>query len=404
MLTHDLLLYRSYKGALRLRFIDPEDEAHVALASELIEICKRGSGEAKKYLDEALNGRAMAYVQSRMAKGLVKLLSDRMEFVEPDSSAEEMRTEVFSVAQQLRQELSEETSFEDFEESLAEKLGRDLAEVREQLFSDLVGERPLLAFEDIGPEALLHRYNLSLVQSSLLHARSFELKFLEKSRPQLRRILRHLKFCRLVAEFIPQKGKNYLISVEGPAAIFSQAKKYGLQLAQFMAVVPLLEQYELSAEVEFPRKKPLKLTLSHEQGLRSHHRKGKGYVPEEVEKLLSSLERPGWDFDLQAEPLMVGASAWVVPDLALTYGQQTRWVELFHPWHKGALHARLQQLEEAPQPHLYLGVERKLLKDADLKTRVEGHQQCFLYTGFPSRRALNQVMIEVEKCNKASQG
>ena len=71
---------------------------------------------------------------------------------------------------------------------------------------------------------------------------------------------------------------------------------------------------------------------------------------------------------------------------------QTVCFELFHRWHKTLLARRLDQLGDRPDPQLFLGVDRSLLRDDALKSRVESHEQVMLFTSFPTTKRIRSVL------------
>jgi predicted nuclease of restriction endonuclease-like RecB superfamily len=177
-------------------------------------------------------------------------------------------------------------SQEQYEQRLAAGLARPLESIREVLYGDHPENRRLIEWKPIGAQQLLERYNLALVQGLVMKARRVEVRALA---PDLLRVRRWLKFCRLVSDVKPE-GNDWTIDVEGPAEILSMAKKYGLQLASFVGVVPVLGRYELSAEVVLGRGKPVLLQLDERSGLVSPHDVTLGYIPPEIEVIVKKLQ------------------------------------------------------------------------------------------------------------------
>lgn len=392
MLTRDLLLFTTRKGRMRPRFVKPKDALLLELAEDLVGFATASVGCPKKEVDEAMGGRALAHDKPKVAKGLVKLLQDRMEVAEPGEAAVERRAEVFAASMAVLAEVADDAGPEAFERALSERLGQDLDAVRAVLHEDLLDERPVEAFEPIEAAGLLDRYNLAQAQGLVLYAQRLELRLPGLGRPEVRRLLRWLRFCRLVAEVREGEGGATILVVEGPAALFEGSKSYGLQLAQFLAAVPTVPEWSLSAEVRLPRRPAATLVLAHDDPLVSTFSGGAGYVPSELQALLETVEIPGWRIDPAPAPRVVGITGLAVPDFALVPEQgASRAVELFHRWHKGQLGRRLDELEAQPDETFYVGVDRALLKDEALAARIEADPRCFLFRGFPSSRAIKAL-------------
>jgi predicted nuclease of restriction endonuclease-like RecB superfamily len=388
VLTRDLLLFRVREGRLRPSFIKREDPELVALATELISELESAKGQTRDDVEETLSLRAGAFSKPKVARGLVKLLLDRAQFDEPAEGIAETRWERFQVAARILRTLSPDTALESYEAKLAEALPAPLPEVREALYLDLPGRRRLLGWETLKPSELLDRYNLALAQGPLLGARRLTLRARAPELLRVRKLLRWLKFCRLVAE-VRRDGDDWALEVEGPGALLSLQKKYGLQLASFLSVVPVLERWELVAEVEASARKRAALVLDHRDPLVSPLPSALGHIPPEVATLAAGFEAAEWELDLTPTPRHMGAKGLCVPDLTFRHRESGREValELFHAWHAGALARRLTELKTRSDTGLLLGVDRALAKGEE-REALEAHPQVVLFHGFPSARRL----------------
>ena len=388
MLTKDLLIFRTRKGAVFPKRIATDDQA-LPLAQALVQRMNDGVGEPKGVVEADLTALANGHHQPRVAKGLVKLLTDRATFDEPEAEAPQRRSEWLLSAQSVREALTPSATFETYETALGAALG-DLDDVRERLYADLPERRALTGFKSIDGPQLLARYDLAQVQGLLLHADRLVLTVVDGDTPELRRVLRWMRFCRLVAD-VASNGGAWSLTIEGPAAVLEGAKKYGLKLATFFLVVPTLERWSARAEIKMPRRSPLQLQLDQNMGLRPGLEGGAGHVPPEMRAVLDGWTDEHWKLDANPAPKAMGVSGWCVPDLAAQRGEQTVAVELFHAWHHGALPRRLAELAVRPEPNLLLGVDRKLV--ARTQTEVTGPQM-FEFSGFVTRRGLKRALTE----------
>ena len=392
MLTRDLLASRVREGILRPSFIKAHDPALQALAKELLADAEAFKGQACDDVEEAFALKAGAFSRPKVARGLVKLLMDRLLFDEAGEGAFEARWKTLRVGASVLRTQPLDSTLEAYEARLSQALGAPLEEVREALYTDLPGNRKLLGWdgEPLTPQGLLDRYNLALAQGPLLNARRLTLRARAPELLRVRKLLRWLKFCRLVAE-VRRDGEDWSLEVEGPGAMLSLQKKYGLQLASFLAMVPILERWELSAVLEDARKQAT-LQLSHEDPLVSPLPAALGHVPPEVAALAQGFEDAAWELDLTPRPRHTGAAGLCVPDLTFRHRQTGNEValELFHPWHAGPLSRRLAELRARPDAGLLLGVDRALAKESAERQVLEEHPQVVLFNGFPSVRKLRE--------------
>jgi hypothetical protein len=398
VLTRDLLLFRVREGRLRPSFIQREEPELLALARELISEVVRAKGETRDDVEEVLSLRAGAFSRPRVAKGLVKLLVDRALFDEAAEGVAEARWQRFQLAARVMRGLPPDATVEAYEARLAEALPAPLPEVREALYVDLPGQRRLLDWEPLTPTELLDRYNLALAQGPLMGARRLTLRARAPELLRVRKLLRWLKFCRLVAE-VRRDGEDWALEVEGPGTLLSLQKKYGLQLASFLSVVPVLERWELMAEVEVSARRRAVLVLNHRDPLVSPLPTALGHIPPEVATLAEGFADAAWELDLTPLPRHMGASGLCVPDLTFRHRQSGREValELFHAWHAGPLARRLGELRSRPDPGLLLGVDRALARGEE-REALEAHPQVVLFNGFPSaRRLLERLARLVEE-------
>ena len=141
MLTRELLLFRTRDAKLRPTFVKRGDPALLALAAELIALVEAGCGQTRDDVEDALALRAGAHTRPKVARGLVKLLVDRMRFEEPAAEASQARAEAFQAAARVRLALPPQASMADYEARLAEAFPQPLAALREGLYADLPGQR-----------------------------------------------------------------------------------------------------------------------------------------------------------------------------------------------------------------------------------------------------------------------
>ena len=387
MLTKDLLEFRTRKGRVFPKFVAAHS-ASAPLADELVARLASAQGESRGTIESDLAERAAGHCHPRVAKGLVKLLLDRAEFAEPDPTATDSRKTWLTEAEEVRRCLPSDASFEDYERALNAKLPLD--DVRSRLYEDLPERRPMIGFKAIDGRRLLARYDLAQVQGLLMYAERIVLVAPDGDTPELRRVLRWMRFCRLVAE-VQTSAEGWHLTIEGPAAILDGAKKYGLQLASFFLVVPVLERWRIHSEVKLPRRTTLTLELSEDSGLTPGLQGGSGHIPPEMRTVLDRWSDSDWTLDAHPAPVSVGVHDWCVPDLVARRGEHSVSIELFHAWHQGALPRRLAALEARPNAYLLIGIDRKLSKKSGVAATAP---QCFAFSGFVTERGLKRALAD----------
>ena len=394
MLTREHLLYRIRKGSVRPSFVERSDPDLISLAQRLITTVTELIGIERRAIEAALRATANAHQKPKVGRGLCKLLLDRMDFGEAGEESEDLRSTTFPLASQVLRSLADGSTFADYEAALASRL--DLPRVRERLFADLAEHRPLLSFRAISAEALLDRYNLGLAQGLLLYADQIRIELDRPDLLEVRRVLRWLKFCRLVAYLEKREDQRLLLVVEGPGAILDMQKKYGLQLANFLGAVPLLSRFRLAADVRLPRKVPCTLQLSEEDPLVSPFAGAPGHVPDEVRAFIDAFADEEWTIDPMPDVRPVGVADIAVPDFMLRHknGEAVA-VELFHRWHRGVLLRRMEALASKPDPSLVLGVDRSLV-DQELEKQIAASDRMFVFNAFPSKKALEKVLMRTQ--------
>lgn len=391
MLTKDLLQYRIRQGRAHPSFIDARAESLRALADELIRLVARSTGTERAELEQQLGARAQEFERPKIAQGLAKLLLDRVTFEPPSDDARALRAETFDRAAEVLRKLGDGASAQEWERALGSVLP-DLERRRADLYADHPNERRVVLWRPIDTTGLLDRYNLALVQGLVMRARRLRVEAPRADALRLRKVLRWVKFCRLVADVV-QTDDDWSLDIEGPAEVLSMSRKYGLELAIFTSVVPVFERYRLRAELDFGRGETVLLDLTEKSPL-APPTQPLGHVPEEVDVISRKLEDADWKVELTPTPRVVGLGQACVPDLQLTHratGAEL-WVEFFHRWHAKGLERRLEALAHRPEPRLLLAADESLLKDPALRRKVEAHPQAMTFKGFPSERKLRALL------------
>ncbi|MDD3885810.1 MAG: DUF790 family protein [Victivallaceae bacterium] len=372
MLNRELLRFRRVGGKVHIQFIDATDAKLLDLAAGLIALCADAAQNHLNTgdLEELLLMQSRRIRDNKLAKGLCKLLLDRMS-VEPDEATDfaALREKLFLASAkalpacgaditQYRATLSQDRFF------------------RQDIYGDLPELAPLSEFKAVSPRELLERYNLALVQGLLVYTDSLELDAQDGEAAELRKLFKYLKFFRLLAETgrLPSGGLHF--SISGPLSLLLNTRKYALQLAAFFPAAVTLKKWHICAMLRFSGETSTKLELDQTCGLVSHYRNFSSYVPEEIRLFhrLFAQSDTGWKI-VGDTPFIDGPGGEVIfPDFSFERERDHRrlHLELFHRWHRGQLEKRLDFLSRSPKLPLLLGIDRALADDDEFE-RITKH-------------------------------
>lgn len=287
MLSKDLLRVTVRKGEVKPTFVAPDSPKLVEAAEGFLALARSAEeegwtrGELRAGFEEQIGDDR----QVKLLRGLIKLVLDRCEFdVSCPVPPVELRAEVFAAAVEARPLDLERGVFgrktaEDVLAEVGAKHGLDAQQVADALYGDLKDAQVVVSTKlpDSGT-ALLHRYNVALVQAVLYDAVSVTVR-LEKPTPgRVRQLLRHAKFQQLMHE-ARRDGSLLELRMDGPAAVLKQSSRYGLALAKFFPAL-LLQEGPWHMEAALRRRgRDQTLRIDHDKGLVSHLRDTGAYEP-----------------------------------------------------------------------------------------------------------------------------
>ena len=259
MLPSNLLITRTRSGKIKPVYV-PIEGRYIELATRLIETYEAHLHKRKG----ELAGRCQQFEGSgfdyRLVRGLVALL-DRSATFKPHSFVDpkQARREVFQEANRyplvgteaLRQEVIAQ---------VASRLHLSSSQLEASLWSDFEEELVLESFVAPLPRDLIQQYNLSLTQTLLFKAASFE--FIVGSNYQ--RIFSRLKRLGLMYT-VEQQNAAYNVVVDGPISLFKLTERYGTSLAKLLPTVVEADNWHFKAQIvggERQAPKLLELELS----------------------------------------------------------------------------------------------------------------------------------------------
>jgi len=363
MLPSNLLITRTRSGKIKPVYV-PIEGRYIELATRLIETYEAHLHKRKG----ELAGRCQQFEGSgfdyRLVRGLVALL-DRSATFKPHSFVDpkQARREVFQEANRyplvgteaLRQEVIAQ---------VASRLHLSSSQLEASLWSDFEEELVLESFVAPLPRDLIQQYNLSLTQTLLFKAASFE--FIVGSNYQ--RIFSRLKRLGLMYT-VEQQNAAYNVVVDGPISLFKLTERYGTSLAKLLPTVVEADNWRFKAQIvggerQAPKLLELELSAKTARDLLPVQR------PQKTEEQYdSSVEaafarsfkalKLGWTLKREPELLVAGRYVFI-PDFSFEKNNLKAYLEIVGFWTDEYLKKKVSKLREVVVDNLLIAVDRSL--------------------------------------------
>lgn len=358
MLPSELLF--SYKRGAQLypRFLRREQHLWADQVLGVIrEHQHRPRGELQCAL-RALEGDSPDY---RIVRGFAHLALNDAEFslATGELEPEALRRELFALA--AERGAHSEIQAREVLEIVAPRYQLEIETLREALYADLPENHLLAVLPDFTPDRLIDRYNLAQAQGLLYSALSLRLTAHRNVPGEYRRLFQHLKFHGLMYAVEGHLDDGYQIYVDGPASLFKQTRKYGLQMAMFLPALLRISRWELEAVLQRDGQE-LSYRLDSESPL-----KPLKAAPPAFDSLLEETFARRWDklgtvWRLEREVEIVDLKGTVfVPDFALRHlNGRVAHIEIMGFWHPDYLRRKLDKLRRAAMPNLIVAVSDRL--------------------------------------------
>ena len=371
MLTGDLVRARVRGGTIQASLVDATKPALLDASAELLAIWGAALDGAwtRGRLDEAVTAWIGPRRDHKIIKGLAKVLVDRSRFeIRSPLPPVELRAKVFRAARDAGPLALEagpfgRTTARDVFDRVAAELGTSADVVSEALYADLRQAERLVACDVPDPTWLLHRYNVALVQALLLRATEVRLRLHKPSAPRLRQLFRHVKFHQLM-HLARRDGAWLEIVLDGPASLFRQSTRYGLELATFFPAVLLQTcAWQVEATVLWTKAKHKKtLTLTPDEGLVGHYADTGAYRTREQEMFEErwNAKARDWVMAQGSAPIDLGGRGVLVPDYTFTHPDgRTAHLDICGFWRREALERKLALLDQHGPGNVIMAVSRK---------------------------------------------
>lgn len=358
------LLFSAKRGAqVYPRFL--RREQHV-WAEQVLRLLSEYRQRTRGDLDAALRALEGDSPDYRIVRGFAHLALNAAEFAlaTGDLEPEALRREVFGRAAERGG--YGETQAREVLEDLALRYRLEAETLREALYADLPENHVLVAIPEFTPEQLIDRYNLAQAQGLLYSALYMRLTAHRNVPGEYRRLFQHLKFHGLMYAVEGHLDDGYQIYVDGPASLFKQTRKYGLQMAMFLPALLRVSRWEMEAVLQRDGEE-LSYRLDSQSPLKPLKAPPAAYDSLLEETFARRWEKLGTPWTLEREVEIVDLKGTVfVPDFALRHADgRLVHIEIMGFWHPDYLRRKLEKLRRAAMPDLIVAVSDRLNAGAD---------------------------------------
>ena len=360
MLTGAHLRVRIKQKSLQPSFV--KLDKHRERAETLIALYHNAVAQSwtRKQIDTEVADSIGDAVDHNVTKGLSKIIADNSTFCsEPPIPPAEIRSRLFSAVQGPPNRAASALAYAD----LAEELGTSVPDLQRMLYADRKEEQEISSTKVNDPVWLLHRYNVALVQATLLRCESLEVHLDAPSSERLRQLFRHIQFHSLMSRCEPTDG-GFLLTLDGPTSLLKLSTRYGMGLANWFPALLLMEtDWRLEATVRWGKRRLRKqMLLNSNMELKSHIRDTGAYktrIEEWFETRFEALDS-GWELSRQTPPIQLGGEAIIVPTYRLEKDGRVAYFDIVGFWRKKWLSRRMKSLSAHGPSNLVVAVSSKM--------------------------------------------
>ncbi|MDX2037950.1 MAG: DUF790 family protein [Isosphaeraceae bacterium] len=383
MLSGTLVRVKQVKGRVVPLYLPVDQTEWLEVAESLLMIFREGVGRTRLELEEEIDELVGEGLATLAHRGLAKVLEDRAEFeVVSDADPETIRRAVFDASAETRRSARAAGHRAPFRRdqvlsAVAERLAITTEQVEASLFADLKEENRLLRFEELDATKLIERYNVELARAVLLRATAIEIEIRREPPDRIRRLLRRLKFHRLLHRIVRAEEGVCSIHVDGPMSLFSATNKYGLQMALFLPALLQCSEFRLKAELRWgPKREPRTFQLDSSDRLVSHYDDPGSYVPAEIVAFVERLRQvaPDWEPSESTALVDLGGEATWVPDYRFVHKPSgiDVYVEILGFWKRSSVERLLRLLPVHGPARYVLFLSERLKVDEEVLDRLDG--------------------------------
>jgi hypothetical protein len=340
-----------------------------AYADRMLAVYRHGVGSQRKELHRAIENILADEPDCppRRIAAFCKLLDDAGEFdVDKKGCAAALRLRVFAMAAAGHPLVAEaDQIFERTEAEVKAKIAAELkqtwAEIDGRLYADVIAYQRLTAFtgyENTG--ALLSRYNVAQLQACLYRAGSMTIE----AATDFKTLLRYAKLARLLHEITRLGDGRYRLDLSGPASVVMETRRYGVNFARFIPSLLVCRDWTMSATVPTPWGVRARLSVSSEDGLKSHLPPPEDFdsTIEETFAAQFGPERDGWQLSRESEILHDGQTTFL-PDFVFRHADgRTAFLEIVGFWTPEYLEKKRQTVARFREHNVLLAVPHRSLR------------------------------------------
>ena len=230
---------------------------YVGYAERMLELFRNGVGKTRRDLEREVERilDADSFAPLRRAKAFFKLLEEVSVFDTDESQKSwRLRKQIMELAAPYHplKRLSEGLIGRDekaVKEEIAAKVGQPWSEIEENLFNDVMEFHKLASFQGYSDaKELLNRYNVAHAQGVFYECTRMRVE----AKSDFKRILRYAKLARLL-HFITRVGdSHYTFEFTGPASDMRETRRYGPNMAKFLASLLRCQDWKMDAVIVVP--------------------------------------------------------------------------------------------------------------------------------------------------------
>lgn len=277
MLTRELAIADYEGGQIKPdRLTRGQHAQYRQLAESMLAVYRDGTGQMRHQLHTGIH-RLFEEEQdcpARRIDAFCKLLDEKATYDQDKRGrAAKLRRTVFRLAAKHHPLVESpdqlfESAEADVKQSIAMQLGKSWPQIERELFADVIQFHRPSKFEGYESAShLLSRYNVAQTQAVLYDAVSMTVW----ARDDFKMILRYAKLARLMHTIERSRDGTYQMTLDGPASILKQTRRYGVALARFLPALLSCSGWRMKANIQHRRSQWQNLfLLSPEDGLTSH--------------------------------------------------------------------------------------------------------------------------------------
>lgn len=380
MLPSELLIYRQKGEEIEPKQL-PLNQQMLAIASEFIQLFQRSVGQPQGELNRQLQELEGEDTDYRVKRGLAHLLKSeafsKFEVVSP-LEPQLLRQRVFALSAASAPSLAATAAtLSRLAEHLSQELSREVLpeQIQAGLYADLVENKILTQFEAPGPEALLHRYNLSQVQGIFYKAIQIVITAHRNDPGEYKLLFRYLKLFGLMAYIEGDADHGFTITIDGPASLFTASTRYGLDIAKLIPALLHVTRWHLKAQLQIRdsytnTSKTRQFGLTSDCGLVSHYPPGKTYDSMIESAFVDRWKtlKSEWRLEREVDLIPIPGSV-MIPDFRLVHPDGRSFLlEIVGYWRPEYLRKKFSQVRQSGCENLILAISERLnLEKAGVK-------------------------------------